>query len=186
MSPDEERAPTWSPLQRRLHWLVAGLVLGQYLLQDAMRSAGETVARGETVSAGEFLVTTLHTWGGAAVAALVVCRLVLRRRAPVPVAAGGLGAGAARLVRWHHLALYAALVAMVLSGALHYYAGVEAAARWHGIGKWVLAALVAVHVGGALRHALRPGDTVLQRMWSGGERRSHSGAPSASRKPPAP
>ena len=85
----------------------------------------------------------------------------------MPVAAGRLGARAARLVGWHHALLYGVLLAMALSGALHYYAGLEAAARWHEIGKWALLLLVAVHLVGAAAHAARPGDPVVRRMWSG-------------------
>lgn len=163
------RAPVWSALQRRLHWAVVPLVLLQYLLQRPMHAASEAVSAGEPVTFVQFLVSTLHTWGGAAVALLVLWRLVLRRRSPVPVAGGRFTARAARLVELHHRLLYVALLAMALSGALHYYAGLDAAARWHEIGKWVLAALVSVHVLAATVHATRAGDTVLRRMWSGGD-----------------
>ena len=173
MREEKDGVPVWSPLQRRLHWLVAWLVLGQFLLQRPMRAAVRAAAEGEAVTFWQFLVTTLHSWGGAAIAPLVLWRLVLRRRAPVPVAAGRLGARAARLIGWHHALLYVVLLVMVLSGALHYYAGSEQAARWHELGKWVLGVAVALHVGAALGHALRRGDPVLQRMWSGRAGRPH-------------
>lgn len=144
--------PTWTPLQRRLHWIVALLVFGQFTLQRAMRSANEAARAGEAVTFVEFLVMTLHTWGGAGIAMLVAWRLVLRRRAPVSVAVGALGPTAARLIGLHHLLLYALLVGMALSGALHWYAGWETAARWHEIGKWLLGLAIAVHIGGAIRH----------------------------------
>ena len=167
MHEHDERVPVWSALQRRLHWLVAALVLGQYLLQGPMRRAGEAVAEGAPVTFGQFLVTTLHTWGGAGVALLVLWRIRLRRGRAVPTGGGRLGPRLARWVGWHHALLYAVLLAMALSGALHYYAGVESAARWHEIGKWLLAALVTIHAAAALVHGLRPGDTVLRRMWRG-------------------
>ena len=167
MSESEPPVPVWSALQRRLHWLVVPLVLLQYLLQRPMHAANEAVSSGASVTFVQFLVSTLHTWGGAAVALLVLWRLVLRRQARVPVAGGRFGARAAWLVEWHHRLLYVALLAMALSGALHYHAGLEAAARWHELGKWALAALVSVHVLAATVHASRSGDTVLRRMWSG-------------------
>ena len=144
----------WTPLQRRLHWIAAGLVAGQFALQGAMRAAHEAARAGEAVTFGQFLVTTLHTWGGAGIAVLVAWRLALRRRRPVAVADGTLGPRAARLVVWHHRLLYALLVLMALSGALSWYGGVAAADRWHASGKWALGAAVAVHLLGALRHAL--------------------------------
>ena len=172
---DEGRAAgggrDWTPLQRRLHWLVALLVLWQFALQGTMRAASEAAAAGESIGFGQFVVMTLHTWGGAGIAALVLWRLVLRRRSPVGVGGGALGPLAARLVGWHHALLYALLLAMALSGALHYYVGWAAAGRWHEIGKWILGLAVALHLGGALRHALRPADRTFRRMWPrGGER----------------
>jgi len=153
---EEGRVPSWTLVQRRLHWLVALLVLGQYLLQRPMRMAVEAAEKGDAITFIQFLVTTLHTWGGAGIAALVLWRLVLRRRAPVPVGAGTLAPRAALLVVVHHRLLYALLLLMALSGSAHYFLGWEAAACWHEIGKWLLAGAVAVHLVGALRHGLRP------------------------------
>ena len=150
---DEDPLPTWTPLQRRLHWLVAALVLAQFLLQRPMRAASEAVADGVAVSFGQFAVTTLHTWGGAGIAALVVYRIVLRRRRPVPVGGARLGPRESRLIGWYHASLYGLLLAMALSGALHYYAALPGAARVHELGKWLLGVAVAVHLVGALRHA---------------------------------
>ena len=169
--------PTWTPLQRRLHWIVALLVASQFALQGAMRAANEAARAGDAVTFGQFAVTTLHTWGGAGVALLVAWRLVLRRRAPVPVARGALGPRASRLVAWHHRALYALLALMALSGALHWYVGWEAAARWHETGKWALAGAVAVHLAGAAVHARRGGggtarDAILQDTGSEAPERS--------------
>ena len=158
--------PTWTPLQRRLHWIVALIVAAQFALQGAMRSASDAARAGEAVTFGQFVVTTLHSWGGAGIALLVVWRLVLRRRSPVAAGAGTLGPRAAAWVAWHHRLLYALLVAMALSGALHWYVGWQGAARWHEIGKWMLAPAIAVHVLGALHHAWRRGrgeGAILQR-----------------------
>lgn len=146
---------TWTPLQRRLHWLVAAIVLMQFVLQDAMRSATDTAASGGRIGFIDFVVTTVHSWGGALIAFLVIFRLVLRRRAPVVVGSGGLEPLAARFVQANHLLLYALLMLMSVSGVLHYHVGLEFAARWHEVGKWLLALAAALHVAGALRHYRR-------------------------------
>lgn len=156
-------------LQRRLHWLVLLLVLGQYLLQWPMQRAMVAIERQETLSFLQFLVATVHTWGGIAIAALMLWRWQLRRRR-VPVATGTLGPGRERLVHMHHVSLYVALVLMAFTGVLHYYLGVEVAARWHEWGKWLLAALIGIHVVGALSH-LRHEQSVLHRMMGRGSLR---------------
>lgn len=158
----------WSSLQRRLHWLAAVLVLGQYLAQEPLREANAAAAAGETVTLGGFVVTTLHVWGGIALAAIALWRLALRRQRPVAAGGGILGARASRLVALHHRLLYALLLAMALSGALHYYGGWEAAARWHRIGKWLLGAAVALHLCGALWHLARGEGAILRGMWPSG------------------
>jgi len=147
--------PTWTPLQRRLHWFVAAIVLMQFLLQDAMRSATDTATGGGRIGFIDFVVTTVHSWGGALIAFLVIYRLVLRRRSPVVVGHGSLGPLAARFVQANHLLLYALLLMMCVSGVLHYHAGLEFAARWHEVGKWLLALATALHVAGALWHFRR-------------------------------
>lgn len=155
----------WTSLQRRLHWLVALLVLGQYLAQRSVREASAAAAAGDAVGLGGFVAITLHVWGGTALAALVLWRLALRRRRPVPVAGGRLGPRARRLVALHHGVLYGVLLAMASSGALSYYGGWESASRWHEIGKWVLGAAVAVHLGGVLWHLVRGDGEILRNMW---------------------
>ena len=164
---------------------------GQYLLQGPMRDAVDAIERGGTVDALGFLVTTAHTWSGATIGLLLAWRLALRRarareRAASAGAGGHVGEGggtvpghaapapiAARLrgavARANHAALYLVTAAMVASGSLHWYAGLPAAAAWHGILKWALAALVALHVAAALWHALVRRDDILSAM-AGGRR----------------
>lgn len=174
-------APRWTALQRRLHWAVAFAVAGQYLLQGPMRRAVGAIEGGGSVDALGFLVTTVHTWSGATVGLLLAWRLALRRER---ARAAGTSTGGARdasadasegalpvatrlrraVATANHAALYLVTAAMVISGSLHWYAGLSAAAAWHGILKWVLAALVALHVGAALWHALVRRDDILPAM----------------------
>ncbi|MFK7995236.1 MAG: cytochrome b/b6 domain-containing protein [Granulosicoccus sp.] len=152
----------YTTLQRRLHWLVIILLLGQYLLQGPMRDAIAAIERQETLGFTQFLVTTVHTWSGIGIAALMLWRWQLRKRA-VPLNGGHLSQKNAMWVAAHHVSMYAVTLAMVISGAMHYYLGWAFAARWHELGKWLLLALIIFHVAGALIH-LRKGSTVLHRM----------------------
>ena len=157
-----ENSIFYTPLQRRLHWIIVLLLVVQYVTQSQVEEALAVVEREETLSFFQFLVTTVHTWGGICIAAVMLWRWRLRRR-QVPVAGGSLSPAGEWWVRLHHTSLYVALVLMALTGMLNYFAGVEWAARWHERGKWVILVLVAVHVAGALRHAAG-GSRVLHRM----------------------
>jgi len=159
------RPPVWTRLQRRLHWTVAALLLAQASLGWPMAAAVRRLERvaggGGTPGLGDFLLSTLHTASGVAIGLLVLWRLKLRLerlteeapRRPWP----------ARLVQ---AVLYAATLLMVVSGSLYWYAGLSAAAGWHGAGKWLLLVAVALHLAGALRHWLAR-DGVFQAMSKG-------------------
>lgn len=106
--------------QIALHWIVAALVVFNYVYSDGMGKALRDRLRG-TQSTNLSLEPTIHVWVGVAVLALVVLRLVLRRARGVPAAPGsGLPQRAAV---WGHRVLYALLVAVPALGALTWFAG---------------------------------------------------------------
>ena len=156
---------------------------------DALEGEGGGGTVGEVDALG-FLVTTLHTWTGATIGLLLLWRLAVRRerararRDGVARDGADTEAGAAVdvgaeapdrdgpplerarriLAAANHALLYLVTGAMVGSGALHWYAGVDAAARWHGNLKWALAGLVALHAAAAAWHALVRRDNILRSM----------------------
>jgi len=81
----------------------------QFALQGAMREAMASVERQETLGFVEFLVTTIHTWSGIGIAALMLWRWQLRRRA-VPVGGGKLSPGLTKFVRFYHQNLYVFII----------------------------------------------------------------------------
>ncbi len=162
---------SYTSLQRRLHFLVLLLIAAQYLFQGPMRNALEQIESGADLSFAGFLVTTVHTLGGALIAAAMLWRWRLARQNPVPIAAARLGDKASCYIRIHHQLFYVMVPIMVISGALHYYLGWQSAGRWHELGKWGLAALIGVHVAGALWHVVTGHREVFSRMM--GRERSH-------------
>lgn len=162
MSVATEPTPFYTQLQRRLHWLVIIMLIVQFSLQIPMANAMAAVERGETLGFVAFIVTTLHTWSGISIGAIMLWRWQLSRR-QVPLAAGTLSPLRSKIVRLHHQALYLAVLMMVLSGAGHYYFEIEIAALWHEWMKWLLLGLVGVHIAGALTH-IRNRSRVFQRM----------------------
>jgi len=160
-----------------LHWLVAAVVLAQFswgwLMQEIAKSPP-----GQRADA-----FNVHKSVGLCLLALMLIRLGWRI-AHRPPALPALPAWQARLARTTHVALYAALIVMPVAGYLgSVWSGYpvkwfgltlpawgrsapalkEAMSALHYATSWVLLALVALHVAGALHHALRR-DGVLQRM----------------------
>lgn len=144
----------WTRLQRQLHGWVAGVVACQFALQEPMRAAMETISQNESITFSQFLVTTVHVWGGTLILALTLYRIRLRQIRPVAVGSGILPSGLAKGVQLTHRLLLAIVLLMGVSGLAHWYLGIEFAAKVHGSAKWVLGGLVALHVCGAVWHRL--------------------------------
>jgi len=132
----------YSDLQRKLHWIIVLLVASQYILQSPMRAAMADMQHNVTLGALDFLVTTIHTWGGAAIGAIMVYRLWLRVKKPVPVGAGQLTGTWRAVALVTHWAFYGLLFFMVATGSLHYYFGWHSVAHWHEKGEWLLLGLI--------------------------------------------
>jgi cytochrome b561 len=134
---------------------VAGIVAVQYAMQDWLLDAMSRVSSGENVSFFDFLLSNVHMLLGFGVGYLVFLRLKLRRQAlNLPSGSGAL-ISLDKAALWVHRLIYAVLISMVVSGALHYYAGLSFAETAHQWGKWVLAVLIALHLVGAAQHYWR-------------------------------
>lgn len=141
---------SYSRAQKALHWAVAGLVLAQYVLLDGIaRAFGAGMREGTFAYSG---VVVGHIVVGVAILGLTLWRLGLRltRGAPPPPASEpALARAAASVVHW---AFYLVLIAMAVSGAVAWFGEVGPAANAHMLGKTLLLALIALHVGAALAH----------------------------------
>ncbi len=153
---------SYSRAQIRLHWIVFALVALQYILHEGMVEAWDALQATGTAGGGPLVGA--HVAGGLAVLALVLWRLWLRRARGVPPPVAPAGALTTRIAGLAHGALYALLVAMVLTGGMAWFGGIEAAAEAHSVLRLVLLALIALHVGAALWHHFVRRDGLLARM----------------------
>lgn len=169
-------APTFVPLARLLHWLMAALLLAQLLIGVAMMAS--LTLRPPLIAA--------HRPLGLALLGLVLVRLWVRRRHPPPALPADLPRWQAIAAHASHLLLYALMLALPLLGwALSSAAGnvvllpgdvvLPAIAphdpvlyAWlrdaHGLLAWVLFATVLGHVAAALHHAWIRRDGVFEAM----------------------
>lgn len=154
------QSAAYSRLQIRLHWITLGLIIVQVLSANSIIAAWE--ARLEGVAAGFNPVVLVHVISGISILLLVGWRLALRRRDGVPTPPGGTLARLA--VHVGHLALYAALAAMALSGGMAWVLGIEDAAGAHQTIKFLLLVLILGHVVLALYHQIVLRDGTMDRM----------------------
>ena len=184
MSPmNTTRAYGWAA--RAFHWTVAVLILialGLGLYADSLPRGGEDQLQ------AIFAAFSIHKTAGMAVLLIATARILwtLSQIRPRPLhPERRLETWLAETVHW---ALWIGMIAMPLSGWLLHSAApggfsrilwplgqrlplvpedaalAESFARFHETGWWVLAALIVLHVAGALKHALIDRDDTLARM----------------------
>ena len=101
---------TWTPIAKGLHWLMAALLLGLLALGLYMTDL--------PLSPEKLLLYSWHKWLGVSAFLLLWCRLLWRLTHRAPAAPEGVSAGMARLATLGHLALYALMLLIPLSGWL--------------------------------------------------------------------
>jgi cytochrome b561 len=151
----------YTPAQIALHWAVVVLFAVQVASGDAISAAFETLR--ETGTFAFALGIAAHVGAGLGVLAFALWRLALRARHGAPPPPPGTRAQhlAAAGV---HLALYAVMILMPVSGAVAWFGGVEAAAEAHEAMKPAALLLILVHVGAAVWHQVVLKDGLMARM----------------------
>lgn len=144
-----------------LHWIIALLVVVQLFIGESMDEVMDAREDGDLASPADRIFAVMHYWVGIAVLMLTVLRLYLRHvlGTPSPTAQGWMKAAA----ELSHLAFYAVLLAMPITGLLGFYAG-EPFDDIHQLGKPVLVVLISLHAAAALYHHFWLRDGTLLRM----------------------
>ena len=172
--------PRYSGPAIALHWLLALALFGLFAMGLYMTSLPMSPTR--------LKLYNWHKWAGVTVLALSFLRLAWRltHRPPADVA---MPAWQARAAHAAHVALYVLFFAVPLAGWAYSSAAgfpvvwfgvlplpdfvapnrelAEAIKPLHQILAYTMAAIVVVHVAGALKHQLIDRDGLLQRMWPG-------------------
>ena len=149
----------YSAAQIALHWVIALLITAQVVLHEGMEAAYLAARGGPAATESELLLSDVHVACGIAVFLLV---LRLRRGAPPPPAEEYEALRfAARAV---HIAFYAVILLMPLTGALVWFGGVGAMAAVHGAGMLLIVVLLALHIAGALHHHFVLKTDVMRRI----------------------
>lgn len=176
----DHRPAGYGTTARMLHWLVAALILamipvGLLMVQDGLdRSLGDALY-------------LFHKNVGSLLIVIIALRLVWRLTHPPAPLSATMPDWQRRVAGLSHLALYGLMIVMPLSGYVRVRAGgfpiegldalglptlvprskplADAASSLHELAAWALMAVLALHVGAALHHALVRRDGVWARMW---------------------
>lgn len=152
----------YSLTQIVLHWIVAVLVAGQYLFNDAISQAWRMVRRGEAFGFDPMILA--HIVAGGLILVFVVWRVMLRLRRGAPPPPQN-EPGPLKLVsQVAHWGFYAVLAGLSVSGAVAWFGNVGPAALAHEILKTLLLALVVLHVLAVPFHRIALKNNVMQRM----------------------
>ena len=176
MSAVNQRA--YSPAAKLLHWIIAALVLAQFVVSWLMPDVGPKTQPGTLIN--------LHFSLGVAILAVMAIRLAQRLVHPVPLDMPGSAAWEPRVARAGHLLFYFILLVGPLLGWASASAHklpvtvfglfvlpdiAQPKARWaltagdvHTYTMWTLLGLIALHAAAALYHHFFKHDGVLQRM----------------------
>ena len=164
--PDEGRgiAPrlSYSPLHQLLHWATLALFLVQLWTYPAIGRTHHAPHFGVPIDPFDLLLHKVHLISGGVIFVFVVARLGLRWLYPIAPARS-----VHPLLEWLakavHFSLYALLVLLPVSGFLRAYI-VSAAGPVHIVLTKLFYILLALHIAGALAHAVLWRDGLLARM----------------------
>lgn len=153
----------YSLTQICLHWIVALLVLAQFLNNDAIGAAWRAIRRGNPEVPGGALVT-LHVVTGIAILAFTLWRIALRLRNGTPPAPAEEPRILQIVAAATHGLLYLLLLVLPLSGLAAWVGGIAPAGEAHEMLTNVLLVLVGLHAVGALYQRFILKTDVVTRM----------------------
>lgn len=152
----------YSKTQIVLHWAVALLIVGQFVFHEYIAAAWRAFRQGQDVVFHPLIAA--HVFGGIAILALVLWRMVLRARQGAVAPVAGTSPLMARAAHWGHIALYAVIALAGLSGLTAWFGEVMIAGELHETLKPVILVLVGGHILASLYHQFYLKDGLMRRM----------------------
>lgn len=144
-----------------LHWIIAALILFNYIYSDGMGQAFDARLKGASAASLD-INPAIHVWVGVAVLVLCALRLIVRtvRGAPEP---GGTGM-VQMAARWGHRLLYLLMFLVPLAGGITWFGRVEALGDLHALLANALLIVAGGHALMAIYHQFVMRDGLLTRM----------------------
>jgi cytochrome b561 len=147
----------YSGFQKSLHWIIATLILWQFVSHFMIDALAEADPR-------RFPLQASHGLSGMTILLLTAVRLVTRFWRGVPALPEGMNPALRKVAHGTHGLLYLLIIGQTVSGMMAGPVGNKAMGPVHGALSVALLALVALHVAAAIWH-YQKGDTVGRRMF---------------------
>lgn len=148
--------------QIALHWIVAILIVLQFVLHDGISHAFRAVMRGTEISFDPLVAS--HVFGGLAVLAFALWRLALKAKNGVPQPPEEEAPALKLAAKVTHLSLYGLMILVPVTGAVAWFGMNHDAGEVHEVLRIPLLLLVLLHVAGALYHQFVLKTGVMNRM----------------------
>ena len=155
------RARFYSRTQIGLHWLIALLIVFEFLLKDQIVAAWNARLSG---AIPDMPVGSLHAVVGLMIVCLTLWRGILLLRNGLPPLPKASPRALRAFVRTNEALFYATLLALPLSGALTWYAGIRPLAELHHALIIFLLVIVAIHIAGAMVQQFLLGNNMTRHM----------------------
>ena len=151
----------YSRVQIGLHWGIVLLLLVNFFTHEAMKSAWYGVHKGIDNYGN---TAALHVWVGVTVFVLALARIAIRLTRGAPDLPEGGHPMLDKVAKLTHLALYALILLLPLSGMVAWFGGLDAAGEGHEVMFNLLWVLAGLHVVGAIYHQFVLKDGLMERM----------------------
>jgi len=152
----------YTAVQIGLHWLIALLILGQFLFHDGIHDAWRAVVRG--TGQAPSTAAMAHIWAGGVILILAVIRIAIKIKRGSPALPADEPAWQKMAAHAAHGLLYLLMLLIPLTGMAAWFGGVEAASEGHEFLTGVLIVIFLIHFGGALYHRVILKSGVMERM----------------------
>lgn len=144
-----------------LHWGIFVLIAFQLVFGEAIADAYDDIMEG---TAAPTLMVASHVWIGLLILALVVVRFAIKTKRGAPALPEHEPAALKFAANATHLALYALMFLLPISGGMAWFAGQGWAGDVHVLMKPIAIILIVLHVAGALYQHFVLKTDVLNRM----------------------
>ena len=145
-----------------LHWVIAALVVFQFVGNEAIVETYELINKGQEPAIP--VLARAHVFLGVLTLLLAIWRVYLRVTRGAPDLPAEEIAALKMVAKITHLALYGAIFIMPLSGIGAWFGGQEIASTVHTTFKFVFLISIALHVTGALYQQFVLKTDLLKRM----------------------
>jgi cytochrome b561 len=154
----------YSKAQIALHWIVAALIVVQWITHDAMEDFWDAVEHGEAGGLPEGPTALIHLGSGATILVLMLARALTRLRFGAPPLPSDLPRIIRLAAHLNHFAFYVLLIATPLAGLAAVFLRSDDAADLHGTLVWLLILLIGLHVAAVIYHTFVRRDGLIWRM----------------------